>query len=67
MVRNKNFEILFSKDWDWGGLVTRFGKLVLLKSQRSHLDTPSYLVGYIIIKADRVVPLRGYGFTSGTK
>ena len=47
--------------------MTCFGNLVLLKSQRSHLDTPSYLVGYIIIKAGRVVPLGGYGFISSTK
>ena len=42
-----------------------FGNSVLLKSQRSHLDILSYLVGYIIIKAGRVVPLGDYGFTSG--
>ena len=42
-----------------------FGNSVLLKSQRSHLDILSYLVGYIIIKDGRVVPLGDYGFTSG--
>ena len=47
--------------------MTRFDNLVLLKSQRSHLDSPGYLLGYIIIKVGRAVPLGGYGFTSGTK
>ena len=36
-------------------------------TQKSHLDTLGYLVGYIIIKAGRVVHLEDYGFTSGTR
>ena len=35
-------------------LVTCFGNSVSLKSQRSHLDTLGYLVGYIIAKDNEV-------------
>ena len=50
MVINNNFEILFLKDWDWGCLMTCFSNLVPLKSQRSHLGAPDYLMlGYIIM------------------
>ena len=47
--------------------MTHFGNLVLPGTQKSYLDTPGYLVGYIIIKAGRVVHLEDYRFTSGTK
>ena len=37
--------------------MTHFGNLVLLKSQRSHLDTLGYLVGYTIIRLAELYPL----------
>ena len=65
-ARNDNC-VFTSKEHDTSWVVTRFGNLVLLKSHISHLDTPGYLVGYIIIKVGRVVTLGGYGFISSTK
>ena len=47
--------------------MTCLGNFILLKSQRSHLETLGYLVGYIIIKVGRVVHLKNHGFTFGTE
>ena len=35
--------------------MTHFGNSVLLKSQRSHLDNPGYLVGYMLAKVKKVI------------
>ena len=35
--------------------MTHFGNSVPLKSRRSHLDNPSYLVGYILAKNKEVI------------
>ena len=32
----------------------RFDNLVLLERQKSHLDTPGYLVGYIVAEDNKV-------------
>ena len=34
--------------------MTRFGNLVLLETKRKYLDTPSYLVGYIVAEGNKV-------------
>ena len=34
--------------------MTRFGNLVLLEARKSHLDTPSYLVGYMVAEDNKV-------------
>ena len=34
--------------------MTRFDNSIPLKSLRSHLDTPGYLVGYIIVENNKV-------------
>ena len=63
MVGNDNFEIPFLKGWDW----SRFYSLVSLRSPRGHLDTPSYLVGYVIIMADKVLYLGSHRIAFGTR
>ena len=34
--------------------MTRFGNLVPLETQKSHLDTPGYLVGYIVVEDNKM-------------
>ena len=34
--------------------MTRFGNLVPLETQKSHLDTPGHMVGYIVTEDNKV-------------
>ena len=56
-VRNDNFKIPLSKNWDWSWPVTHFSSSVSLRSQ-SHLNTLGQLVGYVIIKGWQSFTLR---------